>query len=181
MNKLNGMRSFFCLLFAITVCSCQSNNSKDIQRIVDKWMERKIIIPSGNIIYKTMGKDTVCTDLWEKTFKIFTYVDSVGCTSCRLGLPKWKNLIDSCKIQKWDISFLFVVHSNDYEEFEDAVRYFEFDYPVIYDYANAFEKHNRFPPEPYRTFLLDKDNKVQLIGSPIENPNLWELYKRVIT
>jgi hypothetical protein len=34
---------------------------------------------------------------------------------------------------------------------------------------------------PYRTFLLDKDNKVLLVGSPIKNPKMWALYEKIIT
>ena len=56
-----------------------------------------------------------------------------------------------------------------------------FDEPIIYDYHNQFFKLNQFPPDPYRTFLLDKQNKVQLIGNPVETPQLWELYNKVIT
>ena len=128
-----------------------------------------------------MGHDTLCSDMWNNSYKIFTYVDSMGCTSCRLGLQQWKDLIDSCRIQQWKISFLFVVHSNNYAMFEEAIKYFEFDYPIIYDHNNKFEKINRFPVEPYRTFLLDKNNKVKLVGSPINNSKMWELYKRIIT
>ena len=50
----------------------------------------------------------------------------------------------------------------------------------IYDYNNDFEKLNHFPPAPYRTFLLDKENRVQVIGSPINNPEVWERYKNII-
>jgi hypothetical protein len=30
------------------------------------------------------------------------------------------------------------------------------------------------------TFLLDENNKVVLVGSPIRNEMLWELYKELI-
>ena len=76
--------------------------------------------------------------------------------------------------------FIFVVHSSDFKRFDAEVSFYKFDYPIIYDYHNSFDKLNKFPPAPYRTFLLDKDNKVQLIGSPINNPQIWELYKKVM-
>jgi hypothetical protein len=127
-----------------------------------------------------MGCDALCGDMWNKPYKIFTYIDSVGCTGCRLGLSKWTDLMDSCNVRQWDVGFLFVVHSNNYDKLEGVIKSFEFDYPVIYDYHNDFEKLNCFPPEPYSTFLLDKNNKVQLVGSPIDNPKMWELYKSLI-
>mgnify|MGYP000925728807 FL=1 len=40
---------------------------------------------------------------------------------------------------------------------------------------------NKFPKNPqYQTFLLDKDNKILLIGSPIGNHHIWNLYKQII-
>lgn len=32
--------------------------------------------------------------------------------------------------------------------------------------------------ESYRTFLLDKNNKIQLVGSPVNNSKMWQLYKK---
>ena len=177
------MKPFWGISLAVflLLSSCQWHNKNDVARIVYKWQDKKIKIPAGILSYKTMGRDTVCVDIWDKPFKIFTYVDSVGCTSCQLGLPKWKTLIDSCVLEKMNIGFIFVVHSSDYQDFERALDHFEFNYPVIYDHTNAFEKLNRFPTAPFRTFLLDKDNKVQVTGSPIDNPSLWLLYKKAIS
>ena len=40
---------------------------------------------------------------------------------------------------------------------------------------------NRFPKQDrYKTFLLDKENRVVLVGSPANNDKLWELYKQQI-
>ena len=32
----------------------------------------------------------------------------------------------------------------------------------------------------FNTFLLDKENRVVLVGSPANNDKLWELYKQQI-
>jgi hypothetical protein len=41
---------------------------------------------------------------------------------------------------------------------------------------------NHFPSQPeLQSFLLDKDNKVLLIGNPVLNPKVWDLYKQIIT
>ncbi|MDR2410159.1 MAG: hypothetical protein LBE13_18905, partial [Bacteroidales bacterium] len=75
--------------------------------------------------------------------------------------------------------FLFVIHSPNYADLGYELLYF--DYPIIYDKHNSFDKLNHFPPLPYRTFLLDKDNKVILVGSPINNPKLLEIYMNIMT
>lgn len=56
-----------------------------------------------------------------------------------------------------------------------------FDYPVFIDENNQINSLNHFPDKPeLQCFLLDKDNKVLLIGNPVLNPKVWELYKQTI-
>ncbi len=167
------------IIFSLT--SCQVSQKEGIKKIVQEWQGKEIMAPT-EMKFKTLGRDTICRhSLWNKPYKIFVYIDSIGCTSCQLGLLEWKSIIDSCYQQQIDIGFIFAVHSSNYRQFDGEVRFNKFDYPIIYDYHNRFDKLNHFPPAPYRTFLLDKNNKVQLIGSPINNPKMWELYKKVIS
>ncbi len=163
-------------VIAILMFSCNSPR-KEAEKVVREWMGKEVKVPDG-ITFKIMGRDTICSDLWNKSRKILVYVDSIGCTSCRLGLSQWKEKIDTCRSVYPDVGFLFVIHSDNYKKFEREVRFSELDYPIIYDYRDEFHKLNKFPPDPYRTFLLDKNNKVLLIGSPIHNPKIWELFKK---
>ena len=179
-NKIKHICPIFIILFFFFLNSCQMSRKSDIKKIIQEWQEKEILIPA-EIEYKTLGQNTVNSALWNSPYKILTYIDSIGCSSCQLRFSEWEILINSCKLQKLDVSFLFVVHSSDFINFDKEIRFYGFDYPIIFDYKNQFDKFNHFPPAPYRTFLLDKDNKVQLIGSPINNPTMWELYKKEIT
>jgi hypothetical protein len=167
--KLSGYISF--VIYFLASCS---SSGKD-REIVRQWIGKEIILPSS-MEYKIMGRDTLCTDLWDKAYKILTYVDSAGCTSCQLGIPQWQQIMNICESNDIDVSFLFVVHSNNYEDFGYELLLDNFNYPIIYDRQNRFYELNHFLPYPYRTFLLDKDNKVILIGSPINNPQMLQLY-----
>ncbi|MDR1122068.1 MAG: hypothetical protein LBM08_14310 [Dysgonamonadaceae bacterium] len=172
-------RILFVPVFLLLI-SCQMFRKKNTEKIVREWQRKEILIPP-KVEYKILGRDTLCSDLWYKQHKIFTYVDSIGCTSCQLGLPEWKMLIDSCSQQQMDVGFIFVIHSSNFRQFSLEVQFNGFDYPLIYDYHNSFDRLNHFPPTPYRTFLLDKNNKVLLVGSPVNNQKMWELYKNIIT
>jgi hypothetical protein len=45
----------------------------------------------------------------------------------------------------------------------------------------TIERLNHFPKQQqYQCFLLDKDNKVLMIGNPVTNPKIWDLYKAQI-
>ena len=166
----------FCIF---VLCSCKMSHEKHSEKILQEWKQKEVIIPDDHS-FKFLGRDTMSKFLWNKPYKIFTYIDSIGCTSCQFSLFDWKFLIDSCYRQQIDVGFIFVVHSSNFRQFNRDVRFSFFDYPIIYDYNNDFDKLNNFPPAPYRTFLLDKDNKVLLVGSPIGNIEMWEKYKSVM-
>ena len=78
-----------------TLCSCGISKKNDIKKMVQEWYGKEILLPA-EMTFKSLGKDTLCSDLLNKPYKIFTYIDSIGCTSCQLGLSEWKELIDSC-------------------------------------------------------------------------------------
>ena len=176
MNKILFFLNVIAFFFLYNCCI---SHEKQIDKVKLEWAGKKIIIPS-NIRFKSLNKDTLCSYLWEKQYKIFIYVDSTGCASCKMGMFEWKGKIQLCKQQNMDIGFIFVVHPSNFHSFEADILMSYFDYPIIYDYNNDFEKLNHFPPAPYRTFLLDKENRVQVIGSPINNPEIWEQYKSII-
>ena len=54
-------------------------------------------------------------------------------------------------------------------------------YPLILDFTNQYLKENDLTKwSRYKTFLLDKNNKVLLVGNPTYNKKLMKLYKQEI-
>jgi len=168
---------FIGLILPVLLLSCKSNNNT--LRIVKEWQGRQVLIPV-TVTFKVMGKDTLCPDILQKPYKILTYIDSTGCIGCQLDLFQWKRLIDSCKVHYPSVSFCFVIHSTDYSYLTKAVLESDFNYPIIYDRQNEFDKLNHFPLNPLRTFLLNEENEIEIIGSPITNPKIWNLYRQII-
>jgi hypothetical protein len=174
------MNSIIKIIFVFTIFFSCNSRQKEIEKIVKEWHGKEIIIPQ-QIEYKVLGCDTVCYDLWDKPYKILTYVDSVGCSSCQMGLFFWKTILEIINREGWNVSVLFVIHSSDYPLLSSELIDNNFNCPVIYDYHNLFDEINNFPPAPFRTFLLDRNNKVLLIGSPANNSPVWDLYREIIS
>ena len=176
------LKTIFIKLYILILCFCffACNNKKQEKSVVELWYQKEIIIPK-HITFKSSGRDTSCPNLLKHKYKVLVYLDSLGCLPCKLKPMSWKAYIDSCSQLKYDIGFLFVVHSNDYSVFEQRLSIFNFNYPVIYDSKNLFNKINNFPKEDiYRTFLLDDKNHVILIGSPINNDKISKLYTEIL-
>ena len=61
------------------------------------------------------------------------------------------------------------------------LRRVHFSYPVCIDEKDSFNLLNKFPKDNrFQTFLLDKNKKVVAIGNPINNPQIKELYQKII-
>lgn len=128
-----------------------------------------------------MGKDTNIDDFYLKKYKILTYIDTAGCTSCKLRLFDWRVFIKELQTLSSDVVVLFVLFSKDYNEFEEIQRKNKFEYPVLYDRYNKLNTINHFPENPaFQTFLLDQNNRVIAIGNPIMNDAIRIFYENII-
>ena len=87
MKVLFTILSLFCLL-----CSCKESEKEKIARLVREWDGKEISFPSHSV-FTIQGKDTIDFSFADAEYKIVTYVDSVGCTSCKLQLPRWKEFM----------------------------------------------------------------------------------------
>ena len=89
---------------------------------------------------------------------------------------------DSVFTSKPEFVFFFQPKKRDEKELQSIFRNNGFHHPVFIDKENEIGKINNFPSNPeYQCFLLDKDNKVIMVGNPSLNTGIWTLYKRVIS
>ena len=172
------------ILIAICFPSCQKHKRKEnAAKIVAEWTGKEIRFPK-ELTCTSMGKDTTCVDLYTDNYKILLYVDSLGCTSCRLNLLDWKKVMqesDSVFIRKPEFVFIFQPKKSDEKALQNIFRVNGFNHPVFIDKENRIDIINQFPSSlDFQCFLLDKDNKVIMIGNPSINTGIWTLYKRII-
>lgn len=160
------------ILFILTDCN---HKKKYIADTVFEWTNKKIIFPP-NVQTKIMGRDTICNDLLAKPIKILVFIDSSGCAACKLNLYDWYQKIKSLsEIQ--ELGFLFYIHTNNYKKFTNAVKVEDFRYPLFYDTHNSLATLNHLPKDQhFNTFLLNKENRVELIGNPLGKESFWKLY-----
>jgi hypothetical protein len=155
----------FCLLL-LTTC----NNKSKTEYILKEWIGKIILFPDIKPV-STFSKDNV-----HKEYKILIYTNSVGCLSCKLRINVWKSYIKELGNK---VDFLFYFNSTNEKEFLYWAKRLES--PVFIDENNELDKLNHFSNNPaFQCFLLDMDNKVLVIGNPVMNPAIWELYKKII-
>ncbi|SEN91381.1 Protein of unknown function [Bacteroides sp. AR20] len=162
----------------ILMCSCKESTSDRITHLVKEWENREIIFPTQTAV-TVLGRDTAhnCFMLGNK-YSIVTYVDSVGCTSCKLQLRKWLGFIKGLdSLTSSSVPVLFFLHPKDKKEIITILDHEHFNYPVCIDENDSLNILNHFPQEmSFQTFLIDQDHKVIAIGNPVLNPKIRDLY-----
>ena len=176
------MRKIVTLIMCVwMLASCQESREEAMRRLVNEWNGKEIKFPSRSV-FTIQGKDTVDFEFVDADYKVVTYIDSVGCTSCKLQLPRWKQLIEEVdSLIGGSVPFLFYFHPKDLKELRYYTRRDDFTYPVCFDEKDELNRLNRFPSDMiFQTFLLDKDNRVVAMGNPVLNPKIKDLYLGII-
>ena len=168
------MKCFYFLFVLFVFSSCQHQNDRKILELLKKWEGREILFPDLDVI------DFVVKDVnWD--YKIVTYIDSAECFSCKLNLRDWMGMKQQVDSVDKKVAFLFFLQTRRTEDLDYKMKWDAFNLPIVFDVQNLFCQLNHFPEdEKFRTFLLDKDNKVLAIGNPIHNPKVKELYLKII-
>lgn len=174
--------SLLLLFLFILTSSCKESEKEKLSRLVKEWQGKEIVFPEKSV-FTVFGKDTVDYVIPDSEYKVLVYVDSLGCTSCKLQLHKWKELIAyTDSLTGGSVPYLFFFQSKDDNELHYILKRDNFNRPVCFDRNNQLNELNNFPADiTFQTFLLDKNNKVLALGNPIHNISVKELYLKQIT
>ena len=174
------MRYLYLLLTISCFYSCKDRRD-DITQLVNKWEDKEIVFPAHSI-FTVQGRDTVSFSFSDANYKIVSYIDSVGCTGCKLHLPRWRRFMyEVDTLMNASVPFVFYFHPKNIEDLRYIIRRDTFTHPVCLDVSDKFNILNHFPSEKaFQTFLLNKKNKIIAIGNPILNPKVKELYLKIL-
>ena len=167
----------------LAVCvSCRESRHNQMERLVQEWNGKEIRFPS-HPVFTRFVTDTVPYRIPKTDYKVVVFVDSVGCISCKLQLPKWKEFMHEVdSLCEGKVSFVFFFQSADVKELRYILRRDGFSLPVCIDADDSFNSLNHFPGEMmFQTFLVDSENRVKVIGNPIHNLSVKDLYLKELT
>lgn len=170
------------MLISLFACNKKDDRQAEAEQIVTEWVGKTIQFPD-NVSFSVYERDTLLSGFYSSPYKILLYVDSTGCTSCKLKLYEWQKLIaeaDTALAGK--LSFVFCFQPKNKDELLFLFKRDRFNYPVVVDETNRINQLNGFPQKAeFQCFLLDNDNKVISVGNPTLNPKVWDLYKQIIS
>lgn len=179
------MRFIVSIIVFCIVCCCRSSDKEDQRKqaeaLVSQWHGKEIRMVE-DLPCRIFGNDTLAGDIYTRPCKLLVYVDSAGCTACRLQLAGWRSFLAEMQPICTQVSVLFVFQIQDRDLLAELFIRYGIRYPYFQDKDDAFMRVNKFPEDmSTRVFLLDDDNRVVLVGNPVGNTRMWLLYRGQIS
>ena len=169
------------LTFALFTLSCGNDRRDKLADLVEEWQGKQIIFPE-KMVFTVYGEEPVDFSIPDADYKVLIYTDSIGCTSCKLGLGEWKEFIHEVdSVTGGTVPFLFFFHTKSERDIINQLKIFQMNLPVCMDSEDQLNRLNRFPSDMrFQTFLIDRENRIRIIGNPVNNINVRSLYFRMV-
>lgn len=168
------------LLFMIISCHNEPRLSKKLSVL----QSRPITLPLNNdlMIYNV---DSMPFNKVTEKLKYIIYSDSLDCTSCMINnLSSWNSILEYCEKYngKFIFQFIFSPHKKDLHQISMLIKHSGFKYPIMIDTKKRFEKLNPHLPKDrlLHAFLLDENNNVILVGNPLRNKKIKEMFYKIM-
>ncbi|MEQ3161584.1 DUF1573 domain-containing protein [Parabacteroides goldsteinii] len=171
------MKQPLCILLMLTFLSCSQKGKEPFTDFIKEWEGKEIVFPD-NMAFIRYATDSMDYSM-DSTYKVLTYVDTTGCSSCKLRLDEWIGLIKQTDtVVPGKLSFVFVFQPELRDELPALLETTGFELPVAIDVENRFQHLNNMPQGDIllQTFLLDPQNKVVMIGNPVYSARIWPLF-----
>jgi len=164
------------VFFSIALVSgCTDGREKYIRRIIGSEL-----FISEELMTKVDGNESHLSEL-DKELRIVVFSDSSNCNACDIRFPLWKIKYKELNLLYGDIGLIYIINTSDIADMELNANIVNAAGLRLYDTKGIFSKNNQvFNQREFNVFLIDRDNKIILVGNPLENHKLYALYKRAI-
>ena len=135
------------IILLLFLLACQDKKKDEIKHLVSEWQGKEIRFPK-DMVFARFATDTVDFTLPKSPHKVLVFVDSIGCTSCKLQLHRWKELIQyTDSITQGTVPFLFFFQSDDKKEIRYLLKKDNFDQTYLHGSIRQTERLNHFPAD----------------------------------
>lgn len=164
------------ILFGIIGCK-----NRAIERKMINIYKKEFKLPDSMQVITTDHR--IYDEIMPKsTSRLIIYYDSTECSSCRVihlpDLDTLYNIKDSCYFSP---IVIFRPIPKEYDRIKKLLIMQELKHPVYIDTSFQIQSLNSFIDiELPKVFLIDKYNKMQLVGNPLSSTKMWNLFNCVL-
>ena len=172
---LSQMGILLICMLIISFLSCD-RRKKEINEQVNKLYSSVIDVPYSEM--EALVVDSAHLPP-KADYQILVYVDSTECTPCYASHHgEWEGILKKSRKFAPSITLSIIIESKDISmDVKQKFMASDFDKTILIDKTGVFRKNNPVFPESniMHVLLLDKNNKVVLVGNPLNNEKIKEL------
>jgi len=170
------MRNILFIIISILIVGC---SQPTVEEVYKQWINREVKIPNS-IRFINNTEEDIRFDNKAK-LKILMFTDSLGCMECKIKPREWQMLCDELDSVTGGSVSAYMVLATNYVDIKRIFQRVNFTYSVCLDINDSLNIINHLPAdERFHCFLLDEQNRVVLIGNPVQSPKIRDLYIRTI-
>ncbi len=174
---------FHHILFLITLfyISCDDSSKKKVSELNAKITQYNTEFKSKKVDFDPTMRRLGDYPNSNKDFKIVVWHNG-DCDLCYSKLKKWKLLVSDFNKVNNNISYDFIVSGEHTNHIEKSLSKIEFPRELaVLDSMETFIQKNEFLNHPaFNSMILDKDDKIIFIGSPLNSESLKNHYINII-
>ena len=113
-----------------------------------------------------------------KTMKLLIFVPDTGeCAKCQMMVYHWKMYKEDLNERNIECDFIYLL--NDSLRLDESTLSFikGFEMNCSNGLLKLYELNKDVPLEVFDSYLVDQDNRIRLVGNPVQNIDLWSLYR----
>lgn len=177
------MKHTLLLFYIVIALFCACNEGLDVKGIIASMKSSPVKLSTAQM--KPFNENAkVLRNVDTLACKFVIYIDSIHCVPCKLTrLKYWQEFEDEIHYKYPFVNFIVVFEQPDKSNvlLRDYVNE-EFSIPVFVDDKHLFHASNPHIPniEIFHSFLLDSDNNIVLVGNPMTNERIEELFYQLL-
>lgn len=143
--------------------------------IVDKWIGKEMTLPNNLGLINSLSNNKKTSDIFNVPYKIVVHIDG-NCSVCINSILFWQKFSSKLKSHRISCEIILFIEVDYKDGFKETIDKLNVNLPCLYDKEAKFKSANDLYDPRFEAALLDKDNKVIIIGNPVLNETLGDLY-----
>lgn len=165
------------ILSSVLFVFCACNNNR-VENEIRNLFGRQITFPTGYVslsYHDSLSVDSLLT----KDIKMVSYIDDLPCTSC--GVRMLRSWAEEVKEIDPEVAYVIVVQTQEKDVLFENFDSMRLSCPLMYYDTPVFGEVNKLDVlARNKTFLLNRENRIVLVGEPFNNEKLFHLYRKTI-
>jgi len=175
----------FAALSIVLVTGCGNSGQKEVKESIMRMKSLPVTLCTDSMELCMMSTFDTIRDISRAVLKTVVFIDSSECSSCALKhINGWNSRIESTEQLGDAMQYVFIISPKSREKgiLYRWIAASGLNHPVYIDTRHYFARENKHIPSgtAYHTFLLDSNDSVLLVGNPVSNIAVGQMYDDIL-